>query len=239
MFQALLDLFHRPQPAASESQRRKDRRFKCSVPVRTADGEGAMITEVGPRGLRLQVPRALRPGTPLVLRFAGQAAQPLLQTQVVWCQKHGNFAEVGVRCLATDAELSGTWLTPLLRSITRTSRWVEDRHTVRFSTRVSAAMRRGDSDVSTFVEGHLTNVSRTGAAFCGSLSAQVGSPVVLRITPIGMEGVLVAGRVVRRGRSDDGRSEFGVRFDTTEPQLTRVLTAIMEQSSRRSQRLAS
>jgi hypothetical protein len=217
VFSTLRKLFSRSE-MASLTQRRRQRRYSCHVPVLCSLGKVtqlAVVVDMAEGGLRLMMRQKARPGDELQLHYnqpnGEVTSYPPVQAVVTSSRAAGPFTEAGVRCATGQL----FWVPMLIAQQAGIAGQSDSRSTVRVVADMPAAIsvQFGPAYVSTFIKGSLGDLSLGGASFFGPVRAAVGTAVRLRLEPPKGREVTVGGVIVRQQHAPDGRTLHGIRFD--------------------------
>ncbi|MCA9795855.1 MAG: PilZ domain-containing protein [Candidatus Eremiobacteraeota bacterium] len=211
-------------------QKRQMTRLVCRIPV-VCEVEGksfeAFAIDLGVRGLRLEVPTKVAPGSVLGVAYRPESGPtpPKLVAKVRWCRRRANSSviESGLEYLETDEVLTGSWVKMLLDEVGFREEAVFDR---RRSYRTDGSLRgriltHGGGNYF----GNVANLGVGGALFEVSKALSPGAPVEVEVGPAqGMDLLKLQGKVRHARRSDrDGRWLNGVAFEELDSRDTELL----------------
>ncbi len=153
----------------------------------------AIVTDVGPRGLRLQTVNKYRPGQKIEIVFRGVPGGKLtrlpfqklvsvpsrLPCKVVWFLRLGDAYEAGLAYEVEGPDLKRTWVNTVLeKESSDNGAFDERRKTVRAKAHINAEMR---SDEGISAQGLLTNISLGGALFQSKQHMSPGTSVTISV----------------------------------------------------------
>ncbi len=198
-------LFQSEQPGPTGEYRERETRVQCHYVVECAaegDTFTGFVMDMSMQGLRLRVPRQLKPLSVLSVRYKVAAAYmasrqfdvETVRTTVQWCRKSETERgyEVGVHYSDRPHVLARSWVKFILRQLGFDVAALQDRRT---SLRIKVLAQAHMSSYATqAVEGHVLHlgaagcVFESGAALKKSQNLQLGIGPMAGLPPLHLDG---------------------------------------------------
>jgi len=192
MIQNLLSVFGGSYPV---DERRQSLRKPCRYAVYALDRKKIfelIVSDIGPRGLRVETVHKFRRGQTLQLIYRGVPGEKLtrlplrtlekaaskLPCKVLWCQKNTDAYQAGLQFEVGADELVQTWAKPVLDKMGLEKGAFTER---RARTRARVCVNAGLKYEGETVAGLLTNLGIGGALFQSNKHLSVNHKVTLAV----------------------------------------------------------
>ncbi|MHB2015565.1 MAG: PilZ domain-containing protein [Candidatus Xenobia bacterium] len=205
-------------PHAAVLQRRRNMRFNCHTGVHCVVRQQAtqgQVLDVSAGGVRLQVGRELRKGAEILLKpdplpQEGNPEAISIPVRIVWVRRVRDGFEIGA-AFSVPAGIKASWIGRQLRQVSGGSGLSDKRSSRRYRTQLPGGLRLGTSSVNVSLPGNVVDISLDGALFAGNLSAEAGTPILLKVGT-GEQTLNIPGRVIRV-RAHGNKALVAMKFD--------------------------
>ncbi len=206
-------------------ERREQVRLRCHYPVKVNSGGStfrSVVTDVGPRGLRLKFVNPMRKGSVTTITYDHEeSGRPPVQCRTVWCRKRRFSPDriAGVEFTGGLEAVTGSWVGQVLEELgfSGNDEGGNPRRWVRADTHFPARLQlKGGPEL----EARVVNLGVGGAQLLSDhASAEPGTPALLKMGPyeglpeLEMEAQLLS---VAPDELIDG-ALWRLRFEHTDP----------------------
>jgi hypothetical protein len=227
-----------PQSPPNEAlhEKRARVRIKCSFTVMCRGMEEEMagkIYEMGQEGLRVEVPRRVKPGDRYALELKQLSAssspfdfeEPIVWGQVIWCRKK-RFASTmlaGFSYLDSGDKLDRSWVRHIFRKLGVDPQGIFQKRTyIRADADMPVSYAQGSMAPE---EGRLLNIGIGGALIETRLPVSLRNEIMFSLGPhqgiprVSCKGVVLQARMDSGGR----RWNVGIMFGDLTAHQTRIL----------------